>query len=333
MPAYPPDRMISSILDAIAMSGGTGLFLTLNSRAQPKVFGVSLNERSYTVAVYIWTLTSGGRASLPNEYRIQMTSVSSPLDTSQADYTVLMGYYPDHDIFAGFDIVAHTQFTAGSPSVQIACSVIMDAIQNGLAFGTKNNQEVAVGIRPDQFLFYVEHHLGLHRSGNRNSNFVSLMNQSSSSVTPVNINLVPQNRRKIVTTVNIASRNARFSRAVLSAYDNRCAVTRMQLKIVDAAHILPVSAPNSYDIVPNGIALSPTFHRAFDNRLIYLDESLNLQLNRQAYRQLRTQNLIDGFNLIDAYIGNNIYVPQDITQRPDINLIIEANKYRRIPGY
>lgn len=333
MPAYPTEKMISSILDAIAISGGTGIFVSLNSRSHPKIFGVSINGKNYTIAIYIWTLTHGGRTSLPDEYRIQMTSVTSPLNTSQADFTVLMGYYPDQNIFAGFDIAAHTQFTTGSPSVQIAYSVLMDAIQDGLAFGTKNNQEISIGVRADQFLFYIENHVSLHKSGSATSNFVSLMNQSVASVAPVNIELVPENRRRIVTTVNVASRNARFARAVISAYDNRCAVTRLQLKLVDAAHILPVSAPNSYDVVPNGIALSPTFHRAFDNRLIYLDDELCLRLNNKAYSELRSQGLVNGFSLIGDYIGSNIYVPQDVAQRPDVDYILEANKYRRIPGY
>jgi putative restriction endonuclease len=60
------------------------------------------------------------------------------------------------------------------------------------------------------------------------------------------------------------------------AYGNRCAVTRVQLRLVDAAHILPVGTTGSADHVRNGIALSPTYHRAFDAGLIYLDNVKSL---------------------------------------------------------
>ena len=47
---------------------------------------------------------------------------------------------------------------------------------------------------------------------------------------------------------------------------------KRNLDLVDAAHILPVGAPESIDDIRNGIAIAPTYHRAYDNGLIYLDE-------------------------------------------------------------
>jgi len=51
------------------------------------------------------------------------------------------------------------------------------------------------------------------------------------------------------------------------------------LRLIEAAHILPVGAEGSTDLVTNGICLSPTYHRAFDRALIYLDESMKMQLS------------------------------------------------------
>jgi len=53
----------------------------------------------------------------------------------------------------------------------------------------------------------------------------------------------------------------------------------MQLRLVDAAHILPVHTEETIDDVRNGIALSPTYHRAFDGGLIYLDENYAMRIN------------------------------------------------------
>jgi len=76
----------------------------------------------------------------------------------------------------------------------------------------------------------------------------------------------------VVRESQVASRTAL---AVRNAFMPRCAVTRIQLRLVEAAHILPVGAPGSIDHVCNGLALSPTFHRAFDDALIYLDKKAN----------------------------------------------------------
>src|SRR6185437_330566 len=96
------------------------------------------------------------------------------------------------------------------------------------------------------------------------------------------------------TEVSRLSRAADFRQRVLFAYGNRCAVTRVQLRLVDAAHILPVGAPGSSDHVRNGIALAPTYHRALDSGLVYLDERCRMQLNEAYLHTLEGLNLANG---------------------------------------
>ena len=104
-------------------------------------------------------------ASLPDEYRIQMTTVASPLRLNPDGPTVLIGYEPDLRMFAGFDLSRHRTFTEGSPSVQIDIRTVREALQHGLAFDRKDNAEIALGIRPDQFMDYVANAAELHRFG------------------------------------------------------------------------------------------------------------------------------------------------------------------------
>ena len=68
-----------------------------------------------------------------------------------------------------------------------------------------------------------------------------------------------------------------FKQAILEQYDHRCAVSGMKIafqgnvSMVDACHIVPFA--ESYDdTITNGIALSPTFHRAFDRGLITVSD-------------------------------------------------------------
>jgi putative restriction endonuclease len=102
------------------------------------------------------------------------------------------------------------------------------------------------------------------------------------------------------------------------------------MKIVDAAHILPVAAGNeSIDNIRNGIAPSPTYHRAFDNGLIYLTEDYEMHLNTDRANELTQLSLSGGITALEATLGT-IHLPQDPSQRPDISYIQLANQYRGI---
>jgi putative restriction endonuclease len=103
----------------------------------------------------------------------------------------------------------------------------------------------------------------------------------------------------------------------------------MQLKLVDAAHILPVAAPGSLDHIVNGIALSATYHWAFDNGLIFLDERYVMKVNAEREQQLAQLQLDGGLLAFKGPLGK-IHLPADQQQCPDVRFIRTANKYRRI---
>src|SRR5947209_11928954 len=103
MPAVTPERLITAITNAISDSSYTGNLISAIHR-HPRQFVVVGENANFTLSVYAWTLTFGGRPSLANEYRIQMTSVQSPLQMEAGGPTILIGYEPDLNLFAGFDI-------------------------------------------------------------------------------------------------------------------------------------------------------------------------------------------------------------------------------------
>lgn len=73
------------------------------------------------------------------------------------------------------------------------------------------------------------------------------------------------------TTVEARQRlhQAQFRHYVVRAYAERCAVCRIpRPDLLDAAHILPDRDPGSTVEIPNGLALCPLHHRAFDRDLL-----------------------------------------------------------------
>ena len=70
-----------------------------------------------------------------------------------------------------------------------------------------------------------------------------------------------------------SKRSTKFRIAVLKAYNYQCAATKWKLKVnrnttlLEAAHIMPLEE-NQDNRPQNGIALSPTIHKAMDSHLI-----------------------------------------------------------------
>lgn len=330
MPALPPAELVAAITNALADSGYTGQIAS-PVRNNPRRFIVAGPNAPLALTAYIWTLTFGGRANLQNEYRIQMTSVASPLELGRDGPTLLLGYEPELNLFAGFDLQRHREFTTGSPSVQIDRQELRRAETDGLSFHRKSNDEIAVGIRPDMFMAYAMNAQMLHRYG-RDANILRLLNQAvHQTPPPQELENLSTERQRVVSEVSRLSRDAAFRQRVLFAYGNRCAVTRVQLRLVDAAHILPVGAPGSSDQVRNGIALAPTYHRAFDAGLIFLDERHRMMLNDAQIHALERVNLAGGIETFRARLGEPIFLPPDPRQRPSPDFIRRANRFRQIP--
>ena len=211
MPAASPAELVDAVLRAIQKSGGSGFYVSENPATHPRKFLAQYLEDTISLWVYIWTLTHGGRRSLPDEYRIQMTTITSPLPINTSGHTVLLGYHAETDVFAGFDIDKHRTFTAGSPSVQVDIGTIHTAVEAGLAFYRKDNHEIAIGIRPDQLLNYVLNAVPLHKYGADLSTY-SLLSKATHSkkIRPQEIEPLAQERQRIVESVSRYARESRF---------------------------------------------------------------------------------------------------------------------------
>ena len=246
MPAANPQTTVDAILNACETSGGCAHFEISTLRRNPRKFVViTPDDRTISLWVYVWTLTHGGRPTLPDEYRIQMTSVTSPLDMNRGSMhkTVLIGYEPQLNAFAGFDIEKHRTFTQGSPSVQIDIKTIRKALSSGIAFDKKTNDEIAVGFRQDNFINYIMHSDRLHEYGadSETVNIIENLGQIESQseyqdgiISYEESDALPE-RKMVVSEVSRLSRDSNFREKVLRAYGYKCAVTGIQLSLPEAA--------------------------------------------------------------------------------------------------
>lgn len=331
MPALPPNQIVGAIEDAYTESGASAVLLS-KAREHPRRYYVSSGEASLPVWIYIWTLTHGGGKARPDdEYRIQLTSVQPPLPLNPDGPTLLIGYEPNLRCFAGFDMRKHHMFSPSSPSIQININTLREAVRDGFAFSRKGNDEICIGIRPDNLLAYTINSAFLHTGGS-NIKVSELLTKVSrhEPVSTKELSLLPAERRKIVSKVTRLARDSDFRRKVTIAYDRKCCVTGLQLKLIDAAHILPVGADGSSDDVRNGLCLSPTYHRAYDRGLIYLNEKRHMLINPKKRSELVHIGLSGGLPTFESNLGREILLPADRSQWPDRDMIRKANKVRKV---
>ena len=92
-------------------------------------------------------------------------------------------------------------------------------------------------------------------------------------------------RVQLIDELDLTVRSDVFKRLVLSAYDNTCAVSGLKLvsarsspvPLLDACHIVPWAVSYN-DTLPNGLALCPNLHRAFDRHLFWIDADYRVRV-------------------------------------------------------
>lgn len=107
----------------------------------------------------------------------------------------------------------------------------------------------------------------------------------------------------------VVMRSSVFRKAILEVYDNQCAITGLKVSdaknrsLVDACHITPFA--ESYDdSIRNGLALSPTFHRAFDLGLIAISDKYKILVHPQL-KDFNPETGIKQFDNRELYLPTN----------------------------
>lgn len=127
-----------------------------------------------------------------------------------------------------------------------------------------------------------------------------------------------QERRIVQILMNRKVREASFRRHVCEAYDNTCAVTRMQIingggkAEVQAAHIWSVEAGGP-DVVQNGLALSSTVHWLFDRHLISLTDEYGLLVSHN--------KIPESFQGLFQSQRHRIHLPENRSQWPHLEYV------------
>lgn len=322
-------ELLDNVVQAINESGWNVLYAGDTSQ-HPFLLKVYREDESYLLRIYVWNLTHGGGAArAADEYRIQITGIER-FEQREGEKTLILGWWEQVGVFAGFDFNKHNGRLGASPSIQIREENLRNALINGFSAGDKDNGEIAIAFRPDFFVEYVQDLGSLHQLG-ESARAIEVVERVAAGNLQINSEEVRALSEERQTTIEIISKKLRdnsFKKRVLNAYGNQCAFSGMQLKLVDAAHIFPVSEPTSTDDTSNGIALSVLYHRAFDRGLVTLNEQYQIVINEAKMDKLREIGFDSGMDTFRDNLRPMIIVPPAVNDRPNINFVRDANILR-----
>ncbi|OKL43291.1 hypothetical protein A3843_14340 [Pseudovibrio exalbescens] len=302
----------------------------------PAVYQLVNYVNSFRLRVYIWNLTFGGRIQLPDEWRIQVTGLPVVRGGQQfvpdiGGKTVILGWCEELEVFAAYDIRKHLGILGGSPSIQIRQPALEKARINGLASHFKGEEEVAFAIKPSYMAAYLENMEDLHACGS-SEEALRILDEICKDPNKVNEkdiqDHVPELRRWAVVSTKKALRDANFKDRVLTAYSQTCAMCGVQLRLIDAAHLLPAAHPESTDETSNGIALCALHHRAFDSALVTFDVDYRIHRNLSKERELANSGLDVGLAGFSEKLLPQINLPQNLKDRPSSKYLEKVNAMR-----
>lgn len=275
--------------------------------------------------VFLWTITPGGGPTgvrPPHERRIQITKVTGfPLEPESR--TLIGGWSDECCVYAFWDARRHAQFSHRSPSFQVDVGTLQGAANAGLATQPRptrsGSQEMVVAVSPKSLLWYLRSGLALHNApedADAVADLITAAPEEERQFLDSDPTEATVARRYDLVQVIRAFRAASFRPMVLEAYSYRCAVCGVALKLVDAAHIVPVAYPGSTDEVTNGLGLCRLHHAAYDSGLLGILPNYSLGVRDASVTALRRANLDHGITEFRAALPPRIRVPATRNVRP-----------------
>ncbi len=298
----------------------------------PARYRITLGDHRFTVRVYIWNISHGGGQRSVAEYRIQITGLNpNQFIPETGGKTLILGYWANEQVFAAFDYQFHANVLGGSPSFQVGETALIDANKQRFSVHEKGNQELVIAFRPDFIGSYVEHLEALHGIGQQPNEveFLSQLAANPAATDQSDIEAAVQvPRQHVVVQTRKALRALDFRDRVLTAYSHQCAICGIQLRLLDGAHILPVSEPGSTDETSNGVALCALHHRAYDRALLTFDVDYRINLNDMQVHELVVTGHDGKLSEFRDALRRTLHLPPDRRDRPNPSFVEQANALR-----
>lgn len=330
-------RQLLNLVERAIRDSGWGILHLSAQNQHPARYQIYRQNKGFRIKVYIWNVSHGGGAGrAANEYRIQITGVTNEdgfpeIVPETNGKTLILGWWDEIGIFVGFDFKKRGGLLGASPSIQVSENALRKAHLGGFSPHNKGNGELAIAFRPNFISEYIENLEILHRCGESPAAIEKLgeIGSDAEHVGEDEITRdVPAERRYAVISTKKALRDISFRDRVLNAYGYQCAFCGVQLRLLDAAHVLPVPHPESTDDTNNGVSLCTLHHRAYDRSFITFDGDYNTHLNENMAEEFRQSGDDGGLEAFRANLRPMLILPPDRRDRPKETYIATVNGLR-----
>lgn len=159
-----PSELRERFAAAISASGAS--WATIED-GQPFVGDLTSASGEVTrIRAYLRNITHGGGEARPTqEYRIQIANLPPPGTDPAGSTRLVVGWFDDLAVFAGFDPTKHWKEGPSPSSVQIALATLLRAQALGFATQTKGEDDVVCAFQSDRLASYARDPNGVHAHG------------------------------------------------------------------------------------------------------------------------------------------------------------------------
>ncbi len=318
--------LLERVLFGVYASGWQALVV---HRLQP--FGLRLFRREDTdfisLRIYIWNCTPGGRNRPADEFRVQITGAVPKAE--RGEITLLLGWHEGYGVFVGFDMRRHDGQASASPSIQVKEAALLNAHNRAFSAYDRANGEIAISFRPEFLVEYCTNLATLHGFTADDEALGMLNTIDTLNERDVATRIANFERREVIVTIKRKYREYDFRRRVVNAYAATCAFCGIQLRLVEAAHIIPLAADASTDETRNGVALCALHHCAYDQNLISFDETYRIEVSATAIMRLSESGLVGGLAAFRKGIKSAIVLPADKRDYPARQYIAKSREIRQ----
>jgi putative restriction endonuclease len=272
-------EQIERLVDGLTSAGFT-VINDYNPADRPVKLAVASDRETHEFRAFCWNVTTGGQGRSPEERRVQTTRPGNVPFYVPGIQTLVLGYQDDLDVFAAWDAEKHPNPSA-SASLQVPLETLERAAETGFAarereLGVTGLVEIVVAFQPELLGDYLAILPTLDVSEPEEASATAAA--ASGEEQPIEELPGDEPRRRTISSISRAVRNAQFRIRVLRAYGHRCGFCNLGASLCQAAHVKPVHLGGA-DQIANGVAACPTHHLAFDRGLILIGDDLSIRLN------------------------------------------------------
>jgi putative restriction endonuclease len=279
-----------------------------------------------SLKIYLWTVTpdksASGRPAGEHKSQIILPNTAKGdrqiFELTPSTPVYLLGWSPAFSVFVLWEIERH-QGAAYSKNIQVREELLQIASEQGWAVAEPRRLkggplEVRCAVHPahlERLLVASREADERELEGQARQVFLESsapeFNITDSKTDPSALDEVLQWRRMV--NQQRLERSSRFAAQVLPLYDYSCAICKIQLNAVEAAHIIPVHDPRSEDEPWNGIALCRNHHKLFDSRIVLVDRDAFVRTDKPTLDLLHNTGRAGGLgSLVTPYAGKRIAV-------------------------